>query len=210
MAKFEFQDTVKKDLDWLRKYLLGDTTFMPENLKSKWAILNFVDDQLRAFANADEIRKAIEVKYKKKISKATCYRFIQQAKYLFKTINVTEKEYDKRILNETLLSAMKKAYAANDFVAVDRIYRTYWKANDLSNVDDTDAREVVSTYKLIINNNQQYNLLNLTELNDIARNNLITEVRQSMLPPSLEELKNAGKKDNTEPTAGGSDNQPEK
>lgn len=209
MGKFELPDQIEKDLAWLRKYLVGETDFMPPNLKKKWHLLNFIDDQLRDFATADEIIASIEVKYGKRISKATGYRYIQQAKRVFKTIDISEKDYDKRILNEMLLASIKKAFDSKDYVAVDRMYRTYWKANDLGKLDAIDQRERPAAYQLIINNNQSYDLLNMNLLNDPARNNLINEIRKQMLPPALEDLLNAGKTNKAEPSASGSDNKPE-
>ena len=191
-GQYEFPDNVLKKLEYLRKVVIGKEKFMPGQLSKYFQVLNYVDDQLRAFCSAEEIIEALEIKFDRKVSKATAYRWIQQAKFLFKTIDPLEKDYDKRVLNEMLKKQIKAADSKGDYLAVDRLIRTYWKANKLDELTEFDEGSEKNIYQLIINNANGSDLVvdidEIYKLNSNFKNELVQKARLNLLPPSLNDI----------------------
>lgn len=107
---------VDDNLDRIIKYLSTDgTSHLSEKNKDRLDKIDFVDTLYRNGRAPKQIVLFLQKRYPKdKISRATAYRYIADAKYVYGSMNMFDKEYYRGVAIDMILDTRQRARKSGD------------------------------------------------------------------------------------------------
>lgn len=128
---------VDTSLDKICAYLQtsGKKTLSPA-LQERLDKIDFVDNLIRNGRSPKEVAAILPRRYPdEKISRATAYRYIADARYVFGSISRNDKEYWRSVLVDLILETRKKARQDNDLKTMAACEANLYKALALDKED---------------------------------------------------------------------------
>lgn len=182
-------------LDRYIAFLTGDEESLSPAEQEEFALLSLVDDQLRLSRSWQKIQRIVSIKYGKEWSKATTFRWISYAKYVFGSSSHIDKDYERQRILHWFEMGIQMAIKEKDYWFLGKQLKAYAdiaKLNEPEAADD--AKFTPHQYILnIINAAGRPTQLDIGNPLDIApedRRSVALRAQQFSLPETLDDAIN--------------------
>lgn len=183
-------------LDKLDRYIAfvtGEDEILTEAEKQEFWVLSLVDDQLRRSLSWQKINMVVRTKTGIEWSKATTFRYITYAKYVFGSSRHIDKNFERQRVLDWFEKAIFMAIQKKDYWFLGKQLNAYAKIAQLNVPNEAETEKYTPHQYIlnIINNNGKNTQVNLADTlgtwSEEERRELAAKVQRASLPDDLDQ-----------------------
>jgi hypothetical protein len=146
LDKFQDPDEVNKIIEYVQT---RDESLLTEKMVEKLERVGLADDLIRKYGSRRRVIELMRVKYPE-LSEASLIRDFYDAKKVFNTKSLQEKEYDRELWYQWALEMAMKALNALDFHAFEKMGSLAYKFGQFYLEEDDDPQAKIDPHNVEI------------------------------------------------------------